>query len=194
MIPNSKEDRIRLSKKKYRDNHKKQRMEYNKQYLMKHPEKKKEYGRRAYLHRRKRAIEYSRKYRKLHIEKITDYNKEYSKLHRGEINTRQNIANRRIKRSVLELFGGKCACCGENRFEFLTMDHINDDGKEHRKRGGELWHADGVYRWALKNSEKALKILQILCWNCQMAKAFFGACPHRLINYDDSLNLNLKIE
>ena len=27
----------------------------------------------------------------------------------------------------------KCSCCDENRFEFLTLDHIDGDGSKHRK-------------------------------------------------------------
>jgi hypothetical protein len=35
-----------------------------------------------------------------------------------------------------------------------------------------------VYRWALKH--KFPKVLQLMCHNCNMARAFYGKCPHKL--------------
>lgn len=39
---------------------------------------------------------------------------------------------RRLKLEVLAGYGGKCICCGETHPAFLTVDHINNDGAEHR--------------------------------------------------------------
>jgi hypothetical protein len=44
-----------------------------------------------------------------------------------------------LRRTVLERYSNgvfRCACCGESRFEFLTLDHVNNDGKHHRRQCG----------------------------------------------------------
>ncbi len=65
----------------------------------------------------------------------------------------------------------KCACCGERENKFLCIDHINGGGKKHRKITGSHF-----YRWVAKNGFP--KGLQVLCHNCNMAKGFYGKCPH----------------
>ena len=39
-------------------------------------------------------------------------------------------AKRKLRQEVLDAYGGKCACCGEEQYEFLCIDHVNDDGNE----------------------------------------------------------------
>jgi hypothetical protein len=87
-------------------------------------------------------------------------------------------ANRKMKTLVYNAYGGyKCACCGETEPMFLSIDHINNDGAEHRKKinikGGTQ-----IYRWLIKNSFP--DGFQVLCWNCQNGKRFNkGICPHQ---------------
>src|ERR1700749_4740082 len=38
-----------------------------------------------------------------------------------------------LKAEFLEAYGGACACCKEDKPAFLTIDHIFDDGEDHRK-------------------------------------------------------------
>ena len=35
-------------------------------------------------------------------------------------------------RRVLDHYGRACSCCGETEPAFLTIDHVNNDGAEHR--------------------------------------------------------------
>lgn len=79
-----------------------------------------------------------------------------------------------IRRKVIEAYGAKCNCCGERTFEFLTLDHVNNDGAIHRKTIG---HSGNIYRWAIKKNFPDL--LQVMCMNCNWAKAIHGECPHR---------------
>ena len=69
-----------------------------------------------------------------------------------------------------------CACCGDPHLEFMTIDHINNDGAAHRRelntRGG-----DKFYRWLRNNNYPPG--FQILCFNCNHAKAIYGVCPHQ---------------
>lgn len=68
----------------------------------------------------------------------------------------------------------KCACCGDNHKEFLTIDHINGDGAAHRKligRGG-----DKLYAWLIRNNFP--EGYRVLCMNCNWAIGIHGYCPH----------------
>lgn len=74
-----------------------------------------------------------------------------------------------------------CACCGESTYEFLSIDHINNDGSRHRKEMGSRQ----IYSWLIKNNFPSG--FQILCHNCNMAKGFYGKCPHRIIEQKEIL-------
>jgi hypothetical protein len=65
----------------------------------------------------------------------------------------------------------KCACCGERHYEFLAIDHIYGGGCRHKK---EIKCC--LPLWLIKNNFP--KGFQILCHNCNMAKGFYGKCPH----------------
>lgn len=99
--------------------------------------------------------------------------KKYRHSHRDEINYRSRERNRKIRMDVIKKYGNKCSCCGENRLEFLAIDHVNGGGaKEHAQlRSG------GVYRKLLKN-EVVLEDYQVLCHNCNTSKGHYGYCPH----------------
>ena len=80
-----------------------------------------------------------------------------------------------LKISVVEAYGGKCACCDEDELLFLTVDHINNDGAEHRKA---LPGGSSFYVW-LKNNDWP-EGFQILCFNCNTGKHLNGGvCPHQ---------------
>jgi len=92
------------------------------------------------------------------------------------IREKQRIYDLNVKIKIIDAYGGKCVCCNENTVEFLTIDHINNDDIEDRKKnenktGGKL------YRWLIKNNFPKGDY-QILCFNCNYAKSFFGYCPH----------------
>ena len=78
-----------------------------------------------------------------------------------------------LKEQILSHYGKVCKCCGEKRNEFLSIDHVNNDGKEHRKEVGNQLN---LYRWIIKNQFP--DTLQILCFNCNLSKGFYGYCPH----------------
>lgn len=86
------------------------------------------------------------------------------------------------KNKVFEAYGGaKCNCCGETERYFLTIDHINNDGAEHRKtfKKGEK----NIYTWLYKHNFPTG--FQILCMNCNFGKYrnFYdngkNCCPHK---------------
>ena len=67
-----------------------------------------------------------------------------------------------------------CACCGEQTIQFLALDHINGGGAKHRRE--ENITGSSVFRWIIRNGFPA--IFQVLCHNCNLAKGFYGECPH----------------
>jgi hypothetical protein len=80
--------------------------------------------------------------------------------------------NRKKKYQIFKRYGGKCACCGESNFAFLTIDHINGRGNEERRK----YHSQ---TWKLVIKHGYPKTYQLLCYNCNNAKSNFGTCPHQ---------------
>jgi Zn finger protein HypA/HybF involved in hydrogenase expression len=84
-----------------------------------------------------------------------------------------------LKKQVFAAYGGyRCACCGETEPLFLCIDHINNDGAEHRRqlgvgrRGG-----NDTYHWLKKQGFPPG--FQVLCHNCNIGKHLNkGVCPH----------------
>ena len=66
-----------------------------------------------------------------------------------------------------------CACCGENEVEFLGIDHMHRDGAQHRREV----RPSAIYRWLIKH--KFPPGIQVLCHNCNLAKGYYGLCPHQ---------------
>lgn len=83
--------------------------------------------------------------------------------------------------AVFQAYGGYvCCCCGEDEPMFMTIDHIDNDGAEHRRelgtkigRGGS-----GFFDWLRRNNFPPG--FQVLCRNCNWGKhANGGVCPHQ---------------
>lgn len=63
----------------------------------------------------------------------------------------------------------ECAQCGERRLNYLELDHINDDGKDHRAQLGVINSGSDLYRklWKLGYPDAGL---QVLCSTCHRKK------------------------
>jgi hypothetical protein len=84
-------------------------------------------------------------------------------------------ATRKLKREVKEAYGSVCICCGETLLQFLTIDHINEDGAKHRREIGRT----SLYKW-LKRNNYPKDNFQLLCFNCNCGKRINGGiCPHK---------------
>lgn len=71
---------------------------------------------------------------------------------------------RKIKLQVVEAYGGKCSRCEEKYIEFLQIDHVNEDGKEHRANLKKI----KFYTWLKQNNYPPE--FQCLCANCNWEK------------------------
>ena len=82
---------------------------------------------------------------------------------------------RNLRQEAIEAYGGKCVCCGESHWQFLTLDHPNGDGQKdrakHRMVLGQL------YGWVKKNGYPQ-GMYRVLCMNCNWVRRFGGKCPH----------------
>jgi hypothetical protein len=67
----------------------------------------------------------------------------------------------------------QCACCNERTIEFLSLDHIEGGGTAHRREVGPS------QMWAWLINHDFPDGFQILCHNCNLAKGFYGVCPHQ---------------
>ena|ERR1035437_5708008 len=107
----------------------------------------------------------------------------YCDHHREIDRVRRRITEKKtalkLKNEYLEHYGKKCSCCGETNMRFLTLEHKEGNGNNHRK---DLFkhNVGGVhmYRW-LKNNNFP-KEYAVLCMNCNWATRYGEICPHKL--------------
>ncbi len=102
---------------------------------------------------------------------------------RVELNFRHNAQRRNIKLRIIEGYGGCCVCCGESQPDMLTIDHIHNDGGEHRKQMGHRGAGTSLYRVLIKEGFPRGRY-QLLCFGCNWAKGRFGVCPHEQARRD----------
>lgn len=88
----------------------------------------------------------------------------------------------KYRTACLIAYGGSCNCCGTTVSKYLQLDHINNDGSEHRNNlfnGG----TGSIYPWAYRNNFP--NMLQLLCANCHQAKTVGEVCTE-----EDHMQLN----
>lgn len=93
----------------------------------------------------------------------------------GKGSTKAYIA--RLRKQVLEAYGHQCACCGETEEKFLAVNHIFNDGAEHRRTIASNKSGTRFYVW-LRQRGFPKDRYQLLCHNCNCAKGYYGSCPH----------------
>jgi predicted transcriptional regulator len=143
---------------------------------------------RHYRNNKEKCKEAKKKWDKKHPNYPNEYYLKHRRLINDNNNRRRQVYNPlykgkerrrrlKIKLDVINGYGGKCACCGEIRVDFLTIDHINNDGKEDRKKFGRS--ANKLYRWLIANNFP--EGYQILCMNCNFSKYLNkGKCIHQI--------------
>lgn len=127
-----------------------------------------------YYHNNKngRLAQYYSEYKISHKEQIKLRTQKYQKTHKEKVNQFGKNYRDRIKIAFLEMYGGKCVCCGECNQEFLTIEHKN--GQVGVKKKEKTYKA---YRNAI--NELRPDIYEILCMNCNFSRGKFGYCPHQ---------------
>ena len=97
----------------------------------------------------------------------------------NQYRAKQKEYQQSLKRAAFMAYGGCwCNCCGEAGFQFLTLDHVNNDGAAH-KQAAEISSGSTMYRWLKKHGYPSG--FQVLCYNCNCGReANGGVCPHEV--------------
>lgn len=134
--------------------------------------KKQQYMRGWYRKNRERVLREQAEWRKNNPEEAKVLDKRSYKTRAPQAREEKRLLNIQYKKDILTHYSGDKPCCGNCGFSdirALEVDHINNDGAEHRKevcggkRGGMA-----MYRWIIKN--KFPDTFQILCSNCNRIK------------------------
>lgn len=105
-------------------------------------------------------------------QRYIDKGAQWQKEHPEQSRAIKRRSNARRRQEALDAYGHMCACCGETQDQFLSIDHINGGGLKHRTEIGST----SIFCWLKKNGYP--EGFQTLCHNCNMAKGFYGVCPH----------------
>jgi hypothetical protein len=142
--------------------------EYRMLYARKYREKNRERD-------REKNLEYGRKYRAEHKDRIRELTRRWIRQNSVR-NNELNVAERdRLKLAVFTHYAIngeiKCCKCGFNDLRALTIDHIDNNGAEERRRlfGHRMYAGTTFYRWLRKNNYPN-NGYQILCANCNWIK------------------------
>jgi hypothetical protein len=104
---------------------------------------------------------------------------------RNRDNSHYQAANRRarakLKAEVFSHYGDRCACCGEVDPRFLTLDHVNGNGRAHRKSLGKNGVNPSSYAVFYDIKKQGFPPgFQVLCFNCNCGRQQNGGvCPHK---------------
>ncbi len=136
--------------------------------------------------KKKRILDYGRKRYRDNKEDFSIRWKKYYIENKSDIKKQRKEHSKKLKQEIINHYGdGKCACCGEDRIEFLTIDHENGDGGEFRRnsngKNGESGSLAGnnFYGWLKKRGFPDDLGLRILCFNCNCSIGAYGYCPHQ---------------
>lgn len=116
-------------------------------------------------------------------EKRLESNKRWKKRNAGKAEAAVKDWRNRLKLEVFQAYSGLeepvCSCCGQSGLAFLTLDHVNNDGGEHRKQMKGRLH----YLYLKQEGFPRQGEIVVMCWNCNCGrKANGGICPHKQIN------------
>jgi len=111
-------------------------------------------------------------YYQRHKEKMLERSRDYYSKNKNKFKKERF----KIKLKIIQVYGGKCACCGETEPKFLTLEHSEGGGQKERIELKGKYDSIKLYKFLIrKNFPKGYKIL---CFNCNIAKGLYGECPH----------------
>jgi hypothetical protein len=150
--------------------------------LLKETERRKLY----YQQHKERIKQYNIEWAKRNPERKREQRRLYKRRHPDRVKEQYKKYSMELQRKVFIHYGGnppKCNCCGETKYEFLTVDHIYGGGNKERKKIFGYNHVAGYmfYLWLIKNNYP--EGYQVLCYNCNLGKTRNnGVCPHKGLN------------
>ena len=138
---------------RYRISHREEYNAYQRMYREEHKEKILASNRQSYQNNKeKRQREARETYWK---------NPEYQRAHQKKVRMRRKLeVVRHYSNGTM-----KCNCCGEDKIEFLTLEHPNKDGQKQREGIGD---GGTYYNWLIQNNFPHK--LEVLCFNCNTSR------------------------
>lgn len=91
---------------------------------------------------------------------------------RGKRALKRRNEHAHLRKRVIDAYGGRCACCGEDQYVFLTIDHVHGDGWKEKN----LQRPDQKFKRIIEQDYPPS--YQVLCYNCNCAKRNGAHCPH----------------
>lgn len=113
----------------------------------------------------------------------------WRKANKALVSKRIRAKQKLLRMEVLRHYCGgephcQCPGCDIKRIEFLTLDHIRNNGAAHRreiaKKHGRNAGSGTVFLWIKRNGFPPG--FQVLCYNCNCGKQYSGKgkCPHEI--------------
>lgn len=136
-------DKVKADKRKWNVVHAVAHRADARRWALEHPEEKKAISRRCYYKNRERFL------------------------------ANAKARTKKLRLEIITSLGGACACCGDTTFEFLTIDHINGGGKQHRRQ----YSGNSVYVIIRREGYPKDKY-RVLCMDCNFSLGAWGYCPH----------------
>lgn len=110
----------------------------------------------------------------------------------SEVTKKKKTELQLLKEKFIEMYGHRCACCGEANPAFLSLDHVNNNGTEHRCKHTKVHIHDRLGNPHITWSENRPALMrevvseyrpgeyQILCYNCNFGRGHDKdrKCPH----------------
>lgn len=123
-----------------------------------------------------KRLDYIKNWKIQNPDKVKETGRKYRENHPDKTGTAY-YRNTRFK--CIEFYSNRlfvCSCCNENHYEFLTIDHINGGGVQHRKELKAQKTSQDIYRYLIKNNFP--DGYRVLCYNCNCCLGHYGYCPH----------------
>lgn len=92
----------------------------------------------------------------------------------------------KLKVSAITTYGGKCVHCGITNIQYLTIDHIDNNGGAHREQlfGSKRQAGHVFYSWLKRNDYPPG--YRVLCYNHNSSRQFHPELCEETYTYDDN--------
>jgi hypothetical protein len=119
-----------------------------------------------------------REYYWRHRNEVVERRKEFYRKNAARMSRNAAVFKGHVRRATRAYLGNKCACCGETEQEFLSVDHVRNNGAKHRReKGREAWMWEV---WKAIKEKRIVTEYQLMCFNCNFSKHFGkGVCAHK---------------
>lgn len=117
------------------------------------------------------------------------YIKSWNAKNKSKVSGYQKKYKTKLRKQVIGYYSAytyRCACCHEKNWEFLTIDHIENNGAEHRRELG-IKGGHRYYNWLINNNFP--KGYRVLCANCNHSLGVWGYCPHNKMPQNTTIPL-----